>query len=134
MKLCKKCNDWKFKDEFNSRSAKCKTCYNEEYRIKRLNPIVKKLRKISLIKTVEHNQNFLIQYLLENPCKCGEKDIRCLEFHHLRDKKYVISHMLNMSLDTIKKEISKCKIMCSNCHKKETSIQFNWYKQKTIGV
>ena len=52
--------------------------------------------------------------------KCGENDSHCLIFHHRNpsDKKYEISKMMNSSLYTINKEISKCDILCANCHLK----------------
>jgi hypothetical protein len=33
------------------------------------------------------------------------------------------------SLDMIKKEIDKCEVRCSNCHKIRTSICQDWYKE-----
>lgn len=54
-------------------------------------------------------------------CGCSEKDQRCLEFHHLRDKKFTISYLLTSghSLEYLKKEIDKCEILCTNCHRKK---------------
>lgn len=46
-----------------------------------------------------------------------------MEFDHLRDKEFVISHMIRKRgarLDLIKLEIVKCDIVCSNCHKVRT--------------
>ena len=53
-------------------------------------------------------------------CKCGERDYRCLDFHHLnpQKKKRCLSQMHLYSLETIKKEVSKCEVMCANCHRK----------------
>ena len=56
--------------------------------------------------------------------KCPESDWRCLDFHH-RDstlKILNISVMVNTgaSIETIKKEISKCDVLCANCHRKIT--------------
>lgn len=52
-------------------------------------------------------------------CDCQENDRRCLEFHHLRDKLFQISYLLTSghSLDFLKEEISKCVILCANCHR-----------------
>lgn len=49
---------------------------------------------------------------------CGEKDPACLDFHHLGDKYEQISHMQSHSFSTIQKEIDKCVVLCSNCHRK----------------
>jgi len=59
----------------------------------------------------------------ENGCKyCEEDDPVCLDFHH-RDpllKEHEIGKMVSfrMGFDRIKKEISKCDVVCSNCHRK----------------
>ena len=57
-------------------------------------------------------------YKKNNPCQCGENRPLLLDFHHLRDKEYNISDMLvrGLSLDKIQREISKCKVLCRNCH------------------
>ena len=63
------------------------------------------------------------EYKMNNPCiQCGYDDYRALQFHHLRDKKYNISDMLTMglSLDKIMEEISKCVVLCANCHQIES--------------
>lgn len=60
-------------------------------------------------------------YKNNHPCQCGENRPILLEFHHLRDKEYNVSDMLGMglSLDKIKKEISKCVVICMSCHRIE---------------
>ena len=49
---------------------------------------------------------------------CGLRDFRCLDFHHLRDKKYSISNMVRMAMSKTKilAEIAKCITLCRNCH------------------
>ena len=52
---------------------------------------------------------------------CNEKEICCLEFHHIEpDKKLIrISGSWNhYGLEAILKEIIKCVLVCANCHKK----------------
>lgn len=55
---------------------------------------------------------------------CGENHPACLQFHH-RDregKSFTISRVVggrrNMSIKELEKEISKCDILCGNCHAK----------------
>ena len=50
---------------------------------------------------------------------CGIEDSACLEFHHLKDKKFTIANAADKGIKTIKKEMRKCIVLCSNCHKKE---------------
>lgn len=57
-----------------------------------------------------------------HPCPCGESDIRCLDFDHIRgEKDRNISRMVRdgYSLESIKREIEKCVVLCANCHRKK---------------
>jgi hypothetical protein len=57
---------------------------------------------------------------------CGEKNHIVLDFDHLHDKKYNISRMIHdgFSWKAIQKEISKCEIVCANCHRIRTHNRF----------
>ena len=73
-------------------------------------------------------RNKIIKYIQEY--KTGKMCTDCkeeypywiLEFDHLYDKSFTISSFSNFtnSLDRIIEEISKCEIVCSNCHKNRT--------------
>lgn len=57
-------------------------------------------------------------------CKnCGEKDINCLDFHHTNASNKVseVGKMFakHVNRQIILREIKKCKVLCSNCHRKE---------------
>jgi hypothetical protein len=54
---------------------------------------------------------------------CGEGDPVVLDFDHVHgDKEHNISDMVNgsYSIAAIKKEMRKCEVRCSNCHRKKT--------------
>lgn len=55
--------------------------------------------------------------------RCGEKDPRCLEFHHLEsaEKSQTVGQMIvfQPSVQELQKEIETCEILCRNCHRKE---------------
>ena len=54
--------------------------------------------------------------------KCGETFYACLEFHHKGgDKNTEVARLVSnaLSIERVKKEIEKCIILCSNCHRKE---------------
>ena len=54
---------------------------------------------------------------------CGQTDIRVLDFDHVHGEKVGnVSDMVNgsYSIDAIKKEIRKCEVRCSNCHRIKT--------------
>lgn len=84
-----------------------KVCeYKRKYKHKQ-----KKLAK-EHIKSIKEQSN----------CKiCGNKNIHCLDFHHRpkTKKKNTICNLVRhgYSLELIKKEIKKCDIICSNCHR-----------------
>lgn len=71
-------------------------------------------------------------YLLQHPCvDCGEQDFMVLEFDHVRGvKEYNISTILSdvMSLETLKVELAKCDVRCSNCHNRITHVRSNSWR------
>lgn len=44
--------------------------------------------------------------------------MRALEFHHLNpeEKDFGISRTLTRSMDSLRQEVNKCILVCSNCH------------------
>lgn len=53
---------------------------------------------------------------------CEENHPACLDFHHIdpTDKKFSIGRMKDfMSWRLLREEIAKCRVLCSNCHRKE---------------
>lgn len=66
-------------------------------------------------------------YYKEHPCiDCGETDPVVLQFDHLKEKSINVSK-IKMSLDSLKKEIEKCEVVCANCHARRTAKQAGWY-------
>ena len=93
-------------------------------------------RKTRLKRTLI-NRQLIIEFLLVNPCSvCDEADIRCLEFDHIdkSTKRDSISRMLSSGLtwNVIRNEIRKCRVLCSNCHRKRTSKQLKYFKETAI--
>lgn len=56
--------------------------------------------------------------------QCPESDPRCLDFHHVdpSQKSFIVSTGPNRgySKERILEEITKCVVLCSNCHRKYT--------------
>jgi hypothetical protein len=52
---------------------------------------------------------------------CGESHPACLDFHHVEEKRMGVSRMVHLGFakDKILAEIESCRILCSNCHRKE---------------
>ncbi|MDC3368045.1 HNH endonuclease [bacterium] len=69
-------------------------------------------------KTSDTNRLFINRVKRRYGCQiCGyKKSLSALEFHHLHSKKRVISRMSGYSRSTLKDEIKKCILVCSNCH------------------
>ena len=61
----------------------------------------------------------IINEAKKNGCVvCQEKEIVCLDFHHLGGKDQTVSSMLGWNDQKVENEISKCIILCANCHRK----------------
>src|SRR5208283_4500600 len=61
------------------------------------------------------------EYKRINSCQCGENRWQCLEFHHV-DPQYKIMCICdmvtrNVALETVKAEMAKCRVLCTNCHR-----------------
>lgn len=80
-------------------------------------------------------KKYVWQYLLAHPCvDCGESDPVVLEFDHQdpSTKDYNVSAMVSGSytLETVKREISKCDVRCANCHRRKTAHDYDGWKLK----
>lgn len=129
MKKCVRCKNFKDETEFNKNLCRkdhlqtiCKACsrknstkyYNKD--------------KPTHYQRVKDRRNELYEWYrsikesLGGCVKCGENTIICLDFHHQdpKEKEYNIVTMANrgFSKENILKEIKKCVILCSNCHRK----------------
>jgi hypothetical protein len=75
----------------------------------------------------------VLEYLREHPCvDCNERDVAVLDFDHL-DRATKVDNVGDMitgrrSWRTILREIEKCAVRCSNCHRRRTAQQFHWYR------
>lgn len=141
-KVCTKCKIEKETCEFfwknkvkNKLHSQCKQCYKEnrngeEHYLKYRTEYIERNSKRRETKKKE-NRLELLEYLKINHCiDCGEGNPITLEFDHRDDsnKKIGISDMISSyNWETIKKEIDKCDVRCSNCHKIRTSKQFGWW-------
>jgi len=139
-KYCKTCNLFKEPEEFKKRESvnsgyrpKCKLCYNKdirEYYNKNSINILPQKNKTSKERKALKYINYY-NHLLEKKCiDCGIDDVMVLECDHKHDKIDNISKMVadGTSWDTIVKELEKCEIRCSNCHKKKTHEEMNTHR------
>lgn len=147
LKKCNRCRQYLDELEFNWKikntrlQSYCKNCsrayVKEHYNKNKIYYLDKAKKRNIYLK--EKAWEFLGPYLLSHPCvDCGEKDILILEFDH-RDRKMKTDTIRRIiqrggSLAEIKKEVAKCDIRCSNCHRRKTEIENNSWKLKYAPV
>lgn len=139
-KLCGGCkkklltsNFWKSKQKKDGLLDWCKECrgtYLAEYYQKNKKKLQEKNRKVRIV--LRRKRTLLVlKYLQTHPCvDCGETDPVCLDFDHVKGQK--INDISGMISDTyseknILKEVEKCEVRCSNCHRKKTAKERDWY-------
>lgn len=111
----------KNKEKKSGYNSYCKEC-NKEYQKKHYDD-----NKTDYINKKNNRKKELKEYVdsikIKAKCsRCQEDDIACLDFHHIDDKvkDFNIGEAVSrgISVDKINKEIDKCVILCSNCHRK----------------
>ena len=106
---------------------------SQRYRIN--NPVAYKETRVKF--NIKRNNNrlekrtYVQEFKIKKGCeKCGyKKHHSALQFDHINrdDKEYNVSTMvLDHSLEDIKKEISKCRVLCANCHAEKTYDNKEW--------
>ena len=77
------------------------------------------------------NKQRVLAYLLRHPCAhCGEPDPVVLEFAHRGKKKADIASMIwtETCWKVIAREMRRCKVLCANCHRRETARERGWFR------
>lgn len=125
MKTCPKCKiEKELKDFGNNKNTKdgkqryCKKCQAEFDHNHYLNNIKK--HNIRRKKYKQKSSQWLKNYKQTCECKkCGDKRWYVLDFHHIDplQKDNNVSNLMNKSIKSTKKEIEKCIVLCSNCHR-----------------
>lgn len=137
-KMCTACTKTKPLDDFHrmSRSSdghkfKCKACMKIESKEKYASrsEARKLLDQQQALARVARRRALIEPRLVEGCVDCGEDDPIVLEFDHVRGvKEENISRLLRSgSEERLRAELEKCDVVCANCHRKRTSVQFNWF-------
>lgn len=81
----------------------------------------------------------VFHYLAETGCSgCGIRDPRVLEFDHLdpSKKKHSIANLVTTGYKwespTLQRELAKCRVICSNCHRVHTVEQQDYYSDPEV--
>lgn len=75
------------------------------------------------IECYRERRAWLDQYKAERGCQeCGEDDPKCLDLHHTDPTTKRLKHTHAMAsglgMQSMKDEVEKCFVLCSNCHRK----------------
>jgi len=138
MKVCIACgiskpltDFYKRKDSIDGHGNTCKVCrnaYQKQWAID--HPVSRKKHTKTYLTThpercgnviAKQHRQWIDNYKRQRCCMiCGEKEIVCLDFHHLNpeDKDYSIGNLVVFSIERIIQEIAKCILVCKNCHAK----------------
>lgn len=129
-KLCHICKPLPNKILPQETERKCKkcfiklddnTCYKRKDRNSNYYSYCKKCNNKRQSKGLRRLKQDAIQYKGGKCLKCGyNKCISALEFHHRNpeEKDFTISRVNKFILDdTVKLELDKCDLVCSNCHR-----------------
>jgi hypothetical protein len=141
MKTCTRCGQAKPLDQFppvkRSEPEKlqtwCRGCFSEVNKgnyWKDPESVRSRVGRNSARRRAE-SQRRAIEYLRAHPCvDCDERDILCLQFDHLTDKKFDVSMMIStgVSWQRIAAEIAKCEVRCANCHARKTARERGYRK------
>lgn len=127
MKKCSHCKEEKLETEFYFRNRKlgilqyaCKLCTSVQGR-------AQYQRNTEHVKTKsKHNKrlrrsNYISSKVVLQCCRCEEDYSSCMEFHHLDPsvKDFEISSKVhNCTREALRLELSKCIVVCANCHRK----------------
>lgn len=128
--ICKPCGKEYTKD--HAKQSMCKECtreYNRNYHKNRDEDSLRRKKELQDKRRKETTKN-IFEYLSDKSCEqCGINDPIVLEFDHLdqNTKSFNISDSRGRSWRRVLEEISKCRILCCNCHRKHTAEQLGWY-------
>lgn len=92
-----------------------------------INRLTKLKKAITRKKTSIRNKAFMKRVKLFLGCQlCGYKEYACaLQFDHIdpKNKLRMISAMQGYSMNSLKNEMRKCRVLCANCHAVHSEVQ-----------
>ena len=149
IKICSKCKKKDLLTNFppnksraDGRCNYCRSCYTTVHReyYRNRSKVDSDFRERKIKQRSDYQKagsskikDYILLYLQNNSCvMCGESDILVLEFDHLnpKDKCFNIGESTNNRYPLFKviEEINKCQVLCSNCHRRKTIKDLNFWK------
>jgi hypothetical protein len=117
----------------DGRQSACKICRNTYLKKWYKDNKQLHIKRVEVTKNDRKNRarEFVREYLSDKKCTdCSENRAIVLEFDHLSDKDENISKLVQWGASNarILKEISKCEVVCANCHRIRTFTRMNNYR------
>ncbi len=86
---------------------------------------------------MDEARKLIYELKLGNPCViCSESDPIVLEFDHIdpKTKSHNVAEMVKKgySKASILNEVEKCRLLCANCHRRETARDFSYFSHKKV--
>lgn len=128
-KTCSLCKTEKHIDQFALRNREqgtyqswckpCKQAYESDY-YRKSSSRKEQIKQQNAV-AIERTKAYILTRKEGGCVDCGELDPIVLDFDHIGDDKtYDIGNMRGWGIEKIKKEIDKCEVVCSNCHRRRT--------------
>lgn len=131
--ICIKCNltlpieEFSFKNKgLNKRHKQCKKCksqYSSKHYLENKDSYKKKAR-LSNKALINRNIQFINELKAVTPCMDCKNIYNpvVMDFDHLHAKTANVSRLVHssLSLESIREEITKCELVCANCHRIRT--------------
>jgi hypothetical protein len=102
-----------YKDLEKKKATRLAYCQRED---------IKLLYQQAREKNKKRNQDYVRSLKEKTPCTdCGiNYPYYVMDFDHIQDKIKNVGRLMKNSHNTLLKEIAKCEIVCSNCHRERT--------------
>ena len=112
MKQCRYCKKYYSELDFGV----AKTTSSKVYRRHKCRYCYRKTKNV----LKDKRRSWIAEFKKEKGCeKCGIDDPRVLDFHHTGDKEFALAdyYYHQFSFEKAKEEMSKCIVLCANCHR-----------------
>jgi hypothetical protein len=144
MKRCARCGEWKDEEELNwkvtgrKRQSICRSCSvgdRKEWYDSHAETVKEKTAR-DRRDNIEAAQRYVYEILSYSRCAdCGEYDFAVLTFDHVRGKKKMeVSQKAahGYSIQAIKEELTKCEVVCFNCHMRRENERRDRYRKPLV--
>jgi len=121
-KICTKCKNPKALEVFarkgKGHQSYCLDCQKQNSAEWYINNKQQQLANINRNRKRDGSAFYAWKTTLHCYC-CPENYPACLDFHHLHSKDFTVSErVMTAGLKTVSRELKKCIVLCSNCHRK----------------